>query len=124
MQQMRAPLTAFTMRSGSVRLSHQESGLSRGLDLGEQVLVHDPATHRFMTATVADVDFELEDTSYRLRLGSEVPASQAAQWQAAEERAGRLSTDDVAALLDILRSGGLGGALAPTSARRTLGAAH
>lgn len=109
MEQIQSPLTAFTLRSGSVRVSHLESGLGRGLDLGEQLVVCDPSSGLHVTATVADVDFELEDTTYRLALGREITAGEAAEWLTAGEsnQVPRLSTRDVTALLDILRAGRL-----------------
>jgi hypothetical protein len=105
MQQIRATLTPFTIRSGSMRVSHTDCRLPRGLDHGEHVLVHDPATGIDHAAVVADVDFELEDTTYRLELGSRITTEQAAQWSQPD---GSLPTDwvttsDIVELLGALR---------------------
>lgn len=105
MQQIHATLTAFTVRSGSLRVSHVASGLSRGLDHGEHVLVHDPLTGVDHTAVVADVDFELEDTTYRLELGSQISAEQAAEWSRPDGSlpAEWVTTSDIVELLGALR---------------------
>lgn len=109
MQQIQAALTAFTRRSGSIRVSHRQTQLSRGLDLGDQILVHDPATDTHMVATVAEVDFELADTSYRLSLGREITAGEAAEWMTPVpvQASHRLSTRNIMTMLDLLRDGGL-----------------
>jgi hypothetical protein len=105
MQQVRATLTPFTIRSGSLRVSHTASLLSRGLDHGEHVLVHDPASGADHTAVVADVDFELEDTTYRLELGSRISAEQAADWSRPDGSlpAEWVTTSDIVELLGALR---------------------
>jgi len=77
-------LTEFTRRSRSVVLAHSGSGLDRGLEYGERVLLHSADEYR--TAVVADIDFSLEDTHYRLVIGGRVPA------EIALERAGRSSS--------------------------------
>lgn len=92
-------LTEFTRRSRSVVLAHRDAGLDRGLEYGERVLLHTGDEYR--TAVVADIDFDLEDTHYRLILGGRVPA------ELAEERAGgsvasisgRVSVHDIADML-------------------------
>ena len=104
MQQIRATLTPFTLRSRSVGVSHVGSGLERGLDLGEHVLLHDPATGVHHTAVVADIDFELEDTTYRLELGTRITAEEAAEWDLPAGRPGEwVSTRDIVELLGALR---------------------
>lgn len=101
-------LTAFTRRSRSVTASHRAAGLSRGLEPGEFVLVRDPADDEHFTATVADIHFELEDTVYRLELGTRVTAGEAAEWlSAAVEPAvgGRVSARQLMDMLSELRRG-------------------
>ena len=92
-------LTEFTRRSRSVVLAHRSSGLGRGLEYGERVLLHTDGEYR--TAVVADIDFDLEDTNYRLILGGRVPA------ELAQEKidgnvasvSGKVSVHDVADML-------------------------
>jgi hypothetical protein len=105
MQQIRATLSPFTLRSRSLRVSHVESGLPCGLDLGEHVLVHDPAAGLHHTAVVADVDFELDDTTYRLELGTRITAEEAAEWMlpADDRPEDRVTTRDIVELLGALR---------------------
>lgn len=105
MQQIRAMLTPFTLRSRSVRVGHTGSGLERGLDLGEHVLVHDPAAGIHHTAVVADIDFELEDTTYRLELGTRITATEADERLAprSERPTDRVTARDIAELLGELR---------------------
>ena len=92
-------LTEFTRRSRSVMLAHSEAGLSRGLEYGERVLLHTGAEYR--TAVVADIDFDLEDTHYRLVLGGRVPAELALERAAGTVPtvSGRVSVHDVADML-------------------------
>lgn len=105
MQQIRATLTPFTLRSGSLRVSHVQAGLARGLDEGEPVLLHDPASGAHHTAVVVDVDFELEDTTYRLELGSAITAEEATEWMLPVEALpdDRVTTRDIVELLAELR---------------------
>lgn len=105
MQQISTTLTPFTIRSGSLRVSHVASHLTRGLDHGEHVLVHDPVTGVDHTAVVVDVDFELEDTTYRLELGSRISAEQAADWSRPDGSlpADWVTTSDIVELLGALR---------------------
>lgn len=105
MQQIRAELSPFTLRSRSLRVGHVGSGLTAGLDRGEHVLVHDPATGADHTAVVVDIDFELEDTTYRLELGTRITAAEAAEWllPADDRPADRVTTRDIVELLSALR---------------------
>jgi len=97
-------LSEFTRRSRSVVVGHGAAGIGRGLEYGERVLVHTNGEYR--TAVVADIDFALDDTHYRLVLGGRVPAD------LAQERidgtvptvSGRVSVHDIADML--ARSGG------------------
>lgn len=97
-------LSPFTRRSRSLAVSHVQQGLTRGLEPGEHVLVHDPAAGEHFTAKVADIHFELDDTDYRLELGTRITAAEAAEWlvpsSAAEDR---LTTRDIVDLLAELR---------------------
>ena len=91
-------LSEFTRRSRSVVLAHNEAGLSRGLEYGERVLLHSGDEYR--TAVVADIDFDLTDTHYRLILGGRVPAELALERAGAEPTiAGRVSVHDIADML-------------------------
>lgn len=79
MEIVEAELSTFTWRCRSLRVSHREAGLTRGLEPGEEVLVHDAGPMRLghVTARVADVEFDLADTCYRLELGSAVSGATA-----------------------------------------------
>lgn len=92
-------LTEFTRRSRSVVLAHRDSGLRRGLEYGERVLLQTGDEYR--TAVVADIDFDLEDTHYRLVLGGRVPAELAQEKIAGTSAAvsGRVSVHDIADML-------------------------
>ena len=92
-------LTEFTRRSRSVVLAHREAGLERGLEYGERVLLQSGDEYR--TAVVADIDFALEDTEYRLVLGGRVPAELAQEKAAGPLPAvsGRVSVHDIAEML-------------------------
>lgn len=92
-------LTEFTRRSRSVVLAHRDSGLQRGLEYGERVLLQTGEEYR--TAVVADIDFDLEDTHYRLVLGGRVPAELAREKVAGTAPAvsGRVSVHDIADML-------------------------
>ena len=67
METLELRLTEFSRRSGSVLVSHSSLGLCRGLEPGERVLLDDAGT--WHTAVVADIDFDLTDTLYRLAIG-------------------------------------------------------
>lgn len=82
MEQIKVSLSPFTRRSRSLAVSHVGQGLTRGLEPGEHLLVHDPVTDEHFTAVVADVHFELADTVYRLQLGTRITAAEAAEWLA------------------------------------------
>jgi hypothetical protein len=93
-------LSEFTRRSRSVVLAHSSAGLARGLEYGERVLLHSDGDE-YRTAVVADIDFTLDDTQYRLILGGQVPAELARQRAGvgAPTVSGRVSVHDVADLL-------------------------
>jgi hypothetical protein len=92
-------LSEFTRRSRSVVLAHREAGLDRGLEYGERVLLHTGDEYR--TAVVADIDFTLDDTQYRLVLGGRVPAEIALEraGRSSSTVSGRVSVHDVADML-------------------------
>jgi hypothetical protein len=92
-------LSEFTRRSRSVVLAHSAASLSRGLEYGERVLLHTGDEYR--TAVVADIDFDLADTRYRLILGGRVPAELALERAGAttESLSGRVSVHDIADML-------------------------
>jgi hypothetical protein len=92
-------LSEFTRRSRSFVLAHSAAGLGRGLEYGERVLLHTGDEYR--TAVVADIDFTIDDTQYRLILGGQVPAELALQRASAATPtvSGRVSVHDVADLL-------------------------
>jgi hypothetical protein len=93
-------LSEFTRRSRSVVLAHGASGLGRGLEYGERVLLH-TGGEEFRTAVVVDIDFDLEETHYRLILGGRVPADLVAEKVAgtAPSVPGRVSVHDIADML-------------------------
>lgn len=93
-------LSEFTRRSRSLVVSHADSGLRRGLEFGERVILH-TGGDEYRTAVVADVDFSLEDTHYRLILGGRVPAELVAEkvTGTAPSLSGRVSVHDVADML-------------------------
>jgi hypothetical protein len=60
--------TAFTRRTGSVVVAHSTTDLARGLEPGATVATRDQ-DGVVRAALVADLDFDLDDTYYRLTLG-------------------------------------------------------
>lgn len=103
MEQIVVALSPFTRRSRSFAVSHAEQGLLRGLEPGEHVVVHDPDADEHFTAVVADIAFELADTSYRLEIGTRITAAEADEWLAPPRGDDRLTTQDIVALLEALR---------------------
>jgi len=81
-EQIELQLSEFTLRSRSVAVSHLAAGLPRGLEPGEPLVLSDPHRGQFFAAVVADVDFELSDTVYRIELGSRLAAEEASDWLA------------------------------------------
>lgn len=71
MELIETQLSEFTNRSRSLAISHSETGLRRGLEYGERVLVRSDGDYR--TAVVADIEFTATETHYRLVLGGPVP---------------------------------------------------
>ena len=103
MEQIVVALSPFTRRSRSLAVSHVGAALRRGLEPGEHLVVHDPEADEHFTAVVADVAFELADTSYRLEIGTRITAAEAAEWLAPSTADERLTTQDIVALLAELR---------------------
>ncbi|MCZ4499414.1 MAG: hypothetical protein JWQ74_1967 [Marmoricola sp.] len=103
MELIKAELSEFTRRSRSFAVTHGETGLSRGLEHGERVLVLTGGEYR--TAVVADIEFDLDETHYRFILGGPVPADIAEDRLLGEINVhpgagpGRVSVHDVADLL-------------------------
>lgn len=101
MELIETELSEFTRRSRSLVVSHHGAGLARGLEYGERVLVRDGDSFRI--AVVADIDFEVSDTCYRLVLGGRILAEDSArlldQTSSASADPGRVSVHDVADLL-------------------------
>lgn len=103
MEQIAVELSPFTRRSRSVAVSHVAQGLERGLEPGEHVVVHDPAGDEYISAVVADIHFELDDTTYRLELGARITREEAIEWTAPPVEGDRLTTRDLIDLLAELR---------------------
>ena len=95
-------ISDFTRRSRSLVVAHGDTDLTRGLEYGERVLVRDGAEYR--TAVVVDIDFDLDDTHYRLILGGRVPAELAEESLIGEvdpsaSISGQVSIRDIADML-------------------------
>lgn len=103
MEQVVVALSPFTRRCRSLRVSHAASGLERGLEPGEHLLLHDPAADQHFTAVVADIAFEADDTSYRLEIGTRITPAEAAERLAPSAEGERLTLPDIVALLAQLR---------------------
>lgn len=95
----------FTLRCRSLLLSHVAAGLARGLEPGEEVVLHDPARGHY-AARVADIGFEPADTVYRLHLGARLTLADVRERVAGRTpvRAGRVSSRELLDLLGELRS--------------------
>ena len=93
-------------RQSSERLvvvAHSHTGLNRGLDHGEAlILVAEDGEHH--VARVTDIDFELDDTIYTIELGGRIPADLARQRAAGLDPAKHdLPLQDIIDLLHGLR---------------------
>ncbi|MFL6062423.1 MAG: hypothetical protein ACJ72E_14410 [Marmoricola sp.] len=101
MELIETELSEFTRRSRSLALAHTATGLARGLEYGERVLVLSGTEYR--TAVVADITFSADDTHYRLVLGGrvapEVVESSLLGEITVRPTSGRVSVNDVADLL-------------------------
>lgn len=105
MEQISVELSPFTRRSRSLAVSHQAHDLARGLEPGEHVLVHDPVVDEHFNAVVADIHYDLSDTTYRLTVGGRITAGEAAEWLAPATDDETLTTRDIVDLLAELRRG-------------------
>ncbi|HWJ09964.1 MAG TPA: hypothetical protein VNS46_11335 [Nocardioides sp.] len=103
MEQIVVALSPFTRRSRSLGISHRDHFVGRGLEPGEHVLVHDPLADEHFRAVVADIEFELDDTSYRIEIGGRITAEEADEWLAPAGDEGHLTTGEIVALLEELR---------------------
>lgn len=103
MEQIVVALSPFTRRSRSMAVSHIAAGLSRGLEPGEHLVLHDPVSDEHFTAVVADIEFELTDTTYRVEIGTRITAGEAAECLAPSGADERLTMPDMVALLAALR---------------------
>jgi hypothetical protein len=101
MELIEVEVPEFTRRSRSLSVAHAATGLARGLEHGERVLVLSAGEYR--TAVVADIDFSLDETHYRLVLGGPVPADTAEACLVGEidvrATSGRVSVHHVADML-------------------------
>jgi hypothetical protein len=98
-------ISEFTRRSRSFLLAHGASGLLRGLEYGERVLLHTGDEYR--TAVVADIDHDSDDAYYRLVLGGRVPAEIALvrSRTGSPSLSGRVSVHDVTEVLAHAKAG-------------------
>lgn len=118
-QTLEVELPDFVLRRRSLQVSHVASGsLERGLEPGELVLLHD-RVRGFWAARVADLDFELADTVYRLDIGVRLSAAEASELALGRREAAAPGPVSKQELLDLLgRLRGLT-STAPASRRRT-----
>lgn len=99
-----AVLTDGPGAGGEFVVSHSDSGLTRGLELDEQVVVVDP-DGEFHAASVVDLEFSLEDTHYVLELGVRLPPETVRERLADGAGDGGAAVgdgQDLGALLDLL----------------------
>ena len=76
MEAIDVELSDFSLRCRSLAVSHVATSLTRGLEPGEQVVLHD-RVRGYFTAHVSDLDFEPADTVYRLSLGVRLTQAEA-----------------------------------------------
>lgn len=119
MEQISVALSPFTRRSRSLAVNHRDQDLTRGLEPGEHVLVHDPVVDEHFNAVVADIHYDLDDTTYRLTVEGRITPAEAAEWLAPASDDETLTTRDIVDLLAELRRGerDLSAALAGLRAR-------
>ena len=101
MERVDLELGEFTHRAGSVLVAHSGTGLGRGLEPDEKVLVRDDGRH--WVATVRDISFDLTDTHYRLELGAEVDPIEARLLLSEGPRTGGSPAVALSDVLDLLR---------------------
>jgi hypothetical protein len=86
-----------------VQVRHSRTGLGRGLELAERVVLQD-RDGGYHAATVEAVEFTLDDTLYRVRLGARLPEDIAQERLSGEPLSrDRQSIHDVIDLVDHLR---------------------
>ncbi|MDH2414657.1 hypothetical protein [Nocardioides sp. CER19] len=109
-------LSDFTMRCRSASVSHVAASLPRGLEPGEQVVLHD-RVRGYYSGFVADLAFEPEDTVYRIQIGVRLTDEEAHErLHGVPEPIGeRITKQDLLDLLGRLRSSS---ATLPAAARR------
>lgn len=83
---------------GEFVVAHSDSGLARGLELDEEVVVVDP-DGEFHAARVLDVEFSLDDTHYVLALGVRLPPDTV---RARLSDTAPAAGEDLGAVLDLL----------------------
>jgi len=86
------------VRSHELFVAHSDLSLQRGLEPGERLVIRDARAGGAYVATVAEVEFLMEDTVYRLNLRGRLPHGVAAQAPAAR----RGDRFDVAEVVDLL----------------------
>jgi hypothetical protein len=117
MEHIEVELSEFTRRSRSTVVSHVAAGLSRGLEPGEQVVLHD-ATHGSFAGEVVDLEFEPADTLYRIRVGVRLGVEDALERLGGAQPSGeRVGHQELLDLLGELR-GRRGGRLSIGGGRR------
>lgn len=95
-----ALLTDGPGAGGEFVVSHSGSGLTRGLEVDEQVVVVDP-DGEFHVACVVDLEFDLEDTHYVMELGVRLPP-ETVRARLADIGAATSPERDLGPLLDLL----------------------
>ncbi len=90
------PIEARSMFGRQVRVAHSATGLSRGLDPDEYVVLRDSLLDRRFLARVVDLEFDLDDTYYSVQVDGMLAATVADHYTHGD---GQLETSDVAALL-------------------------
>ncbi|CAB4684709.1 MAG: hypothetical protein F2667_00355 [Actinobacteria bacterium] len=71
-------LSTAIARHGELVVSHRGTRLTRGLELGEEIVILD-AGGEYHSAHVTDLEFDLEDTRYILSLGVRLPPEHAGE---------------------------------------------
>ena len=90
------------VRSHELFVAHSDVMLTRGLEPGERIVVHDAREGGAYAATVAGIDFLIDDTVYRLNLRGRLPHGVATQVPVSS-RARGVDVVDVLALLGELK---------------------
>lgn len=98
-------MAELTRRSRSILLNHSDLALDRGLEPGERVVLWDAVSGDYHSGTVLDIDFTLDDTTYRFDIGIRLPDELALARLTGVVSAGhQISTQQVIELLDGLRA--------------------